>query len=117
MTNEGNYVQDSSAKRDQYFGSFRNYYSGLIPGSTSAYTFIGFSGTNTGFGTANNILSNRITIVASGGNARAIDFQIISGILGGEMYPGEAFARDGVSVSGIWIRSSEATGQVRIWGW
>jgi hypothetical protein len=117
MANEGNYAQSLSDKEYRYFGSDRIFYSGVTPGSTTAYAFINFSGTNTGFGPANNVLNQRVTIVASGGNARAVDFMFRSGTNSGELWAGESFTMDGVNFSGVWVRSSEATAQARVWAW
>mgnify|MGYP001601850230 CR=1 FL=1 len=120
MADEGNWRQSLSDKKGNYFGSDRQYYSGLVPGSTSTFNWIDFSGTNTGFGTANNVLSQRWQIVASGGNARIIDWSWLSGTtpyIQGTVIPGEAITQDGVSRSGVWIRSSESTAQVRVWAW
>ena len=115
MASEGNWAQSLSDKKYQYFGSSRNYYTGSTIGSTSTWTFFNFSGTNTGFGPANNVLSNRITLVASG--TSLIEWSYNSGASTAGILWGDAFAQDGVNVSGLWIRSNAATQVFRLWAW
>ena len=117
MADEGDFKQDSASKKDQYFGSARDFYIGSTVGSTSAWTFFNFSGTNTGFGTANNILSNRFAIRSSG--TSFIQWSINSGTtLSGELYGTNAtFTKDGVNVSGVWVRTNTASQGFQIWAW
>ena len=116
MANEGNWSQSLSDKKYQYYGSYRNFYSGCGLGSTAAWAFLNFSGTNTGFGAANNVLANRYALVSSGNSF--IQWSWNSGItLGGELYGGQAFTQDGVNASGVWIRSNAASQLVKMWAW
>ena len=104
-------------KEYQYFGSDRVYYSGLGDvGSATAWTFVNFSGTNTGFGTAGNERSQRFAITSSG--TSFMQWSYNSGItLAGEVWNGNAITQDGVNVSGVWLRTN-ATGQkCQVWSW
>lgn len=110
--------QDSTSKRDNYFGSSRAFYTGSTVGSTAAWTFINFSGTNTGFGTANNLLANRFLI--AGSNTSFIQWSWNSGVaLAGELGPTtiKEVYQDGINASGVWIRSNVATQIIQIWAW
>ena len=109
-------VQSLTGKQHNYFGSTRGYYSGLGLGSTTAWSFVNFSGTNTGIGTQGNTEANRL-IIASSGTSFA-QFSYNSGLtLAGEVYGGDTITLDGVSQSGIWIRSNSASQLVQVWGW
>lgn len=117
----GDAGQSLSDKKYQYFGSQRSYYTGSTIGSTIKQVWFDFSGTNTGFGTANNLLSQRIILAASGGNTAPIEWSFVSGISGtvfaGAAWPGEVFTMDGVNQSGIWVRTSAADQVFRVWAW
>lgn len=109
-------VQSLSDKQHNYFGSARVYYSGVALGSTAAWNWVGFSGTNTGFGTHGNEECNRMTLAGSGNSICQWSFN--SGAsLAGELFGGDAFALDGPRVSGLWMRSSSASQLVQLWAW
>lgn len=116
MSSEGNYVQDFRERQKEYFGSQRNFYLASGIGSTSTWAFVNFSGTNTGFGQANNVVSNRIQIVSSG--TSFVQYSFGSGVqVDGELYGGETQSRDGTSVSGLWLRSNASSQGYKIWAW
>lgn len=117
MASEGNWLQHIKDVERAYKASNRWYYTGSVIGSTSAYTFFNFSGTNSGFGPDNNVVSNRIQIVASGGNTAVIQYGIGSNIVQGELWAGETQSIDGKNASGLWIRTNTATQQFRLWAW
>lgn len=113
-------VQSLNDKKYQYFGSERAFYSGIQDiGSTTAWTFLSFSGTNTGFGTAGNEKSQRIAIVSSG--TSYLEWSLISGTnavaQAGEVWNGNSITQDGVNVSGLWIRTKAASQKSQIWAW
>lgn len=112
-------MSNSQSLRDkqyQFYGSDRVFYSGLNVGSTTAWSFYGFSGTNTGMGTAGNEVCNKFAIVSSG--TSFVEWSYNSGTtLAGEIYNGQAVTMDGVNVSGIWLRSNIASQKVQVWSW
>lgn len=118
MADENTYKQHLRDKQERYFGNHeRNFYIGSVIGSTSAWTYINFSGTNTGFGPANQVLSNRFIIANSG--TSFIQWSWNSGTtVHGELYRNpDGLAMDGISASGVWVRSNAATQGFRIWAW
>ena len=106
-------------KQFQFFGSDRVYYSGLAVGSTTKWTFVDFSGTDTGFGTAGNERCHKLTVVSSG--TSFVQWSYVSGPnavqLAGEVWNGNAISMDGVNVSGIWVRSDTAAQSAQVWAW
>ena len=106
-------------KQYQYFGSNRNFYSGCSLSSGTAYLYVPFSGTTTGFGTASNELSQRIAIASSG--VSTAEWTFTSGTTApfphGAIYGNEALTFDGVNHSGLWLRSNADNSKVRVWGW
>lgn len=105
-------------KQYTYYGSTKGYYSGLAVGSTAAWAFVDFSGTTTGFGTASNELSNRISIVSSG--TSYVEWALGSAATmpqAGEIWAGNGFTQDGVHVSGVWVRSDTASQAIQMWAW
>lgn len=108
-------VQGLSDKQWRYFGSPRGYYSGLSLGSTAAWSWFGWSGTNTGFGSHGDEECQRV-MIASSGNSYA-QWSWNSGVsIGGELYSAEAYSFDGMFKSGIWMRSN-AVSKVKVWAW
>ena len=109
-------VQGIRDKQFNYYGSSRGFYSGLGLGSTAAWSFVNFSGTNTGFGTAGNEESNRIMLASSGTSFAQWSYN--SGLtIAGEVYGGDTATLDGVHQSGLWVRSKSAGNLVQVWGW
>lgn len=105
-------------KQYQYFGSNRIFYSGITLGSTTAYSFIAFSGTNTKFGAAGNELSNRLSLAASG--TSFFQWAYVSGTappVTGELWGGNTITQDGIHLSGLWMRSKSASQVLQIWAW
>ena len=116
MSNEGNTAQSLSDKKYQYYGSSRMFYSGLAIGSTTAWTTVVWSGTTTGFGLQNNVLSQRMMIIGSG--ASIIEWSFDGGTTRhGTTFGSEILQFDGINKSGIDIRSNAATQVARIWVW
>ena len=109
-----NNLQD---KKFFYFGSDRVYYSGVPIGSTVAYTFLGFSGTNTGFGTHGNESSNRIMISSSGTSYVQWSYTESGTKPAGEVWGGNSATLDGVHKSGLWFRSNAASQAFQLWAW
>jgi len=109
-------VQGLKDKKYQYFGSNRVYYSGVPIGSTIAWSWVGFSGTNTGFGPHGNTENQRVALVSSG--TSVMQWSYNSGLsIAGELFGGDSFTQDGVNVSGLWVRSSVASQKFRLWAW
>ena len=109
-------VQSIRDKQFNYYGSTRGYYSGISLGSTAAWSFAHFSGTNTGFGTASNEESNRIILASSGTSFAQWSYN--SGLtIAGEVYGGDTITLDGIQQSGLWVRSNAASQLVQVWGW
>lgn len=104
-------------KQYKYYGSNRNFYSGCSLASGTAYLYVGFSGTTTGFGTASNELSQRIAIASSGVSTGEWSLRGTGTFPDGAVYAGEALTFDGVETSGLWIRSNADNSVVRVWGW
>jgi len=111
-------VQGLRDKQYQYFGSNRSFYSGCSMNSGTAYLYVGFSGTNTGFGTASNELSQRIALASSGVSTAEWAFNSgTDAFPDGALYGNEALTFDGVNQSGLWLRSNADNSKVRVWGW
>ena len=109
-------VQSLSDKQHNYFGSDRFFYSGATLSSGTAWTFVNFSGTNTGFGTHGNEESNRMILATSG--TSYMQFSFDSGTsLHGELYGGDNITLDGVRKSGLWIRTNATTQVLQVWAW
>jgi len=109
-------LQGLKDKKFQYYGSDRTFYSGIGLGSTVTWNFLGFSGTNTGFGAASQELSQRFAIASSG--TSYMQWSWNSGLtVGGEVYPSDAVTLDGINQSGVWLRSNAASQLVRVWAW
>lgn len=118
MASEGNYVQDYKENQKSYQGSMKTYFLGSTIGSGAAFSFIDFSGTNTGFGTANSVLCNHLEIKASGG--ALVSWKFVSGAstpIDGELLNTENIQLNGISRSGLWIRSDTTNTKIRIWAW
>ena len=114
--------QSINDKKYRYFGSSRMFYSGLSLGSTPTYSYVSFSGTNTGFvlesTNTTDSLSQRFALASSG--TSSADWTWTSGTDAfphGTIYGGEAFVFDGVNRSGLWVRSSSAGNVIRVWAW
>lgn len=109
-------VQGLKDKKFQYFGSARTYYSGLTLGSTIAWSWIDFSGTDTGFGAHGITENQRFAIVSSG--TSFMQWSWNSGAsLGGELFGADSVTLDGINRSGVWLRSNAASQKVRLWAW
>ena len=93
------------------------FYSGVTLASGTAYAFVDYSGTNSGFGTGQEVLSQRFSIVASGtSQAQWSWFSGTAPYVNGELYGNQAIVLDGVSRSGVWVRS-EKDSKVQIFAW
>lgn len=103
-------------KNYQFNGSDRMFYSGCPLNSGTLWTWVGFSGTDTGFGTHSNEECNRFGIAASGTSVGQFSFN--SGTtIHGDIFGNEAIMFDGVQRSGCWLRSNTDSQNLRIWGW
>lgn len=121
MSNEGNVAQSLSDKKYQYFGSNRYYVTGTGVGSATAFTFIDFSGTNTGFGPANGLLSQRIILTTSGTSTYQYSFvgspaQYTDPVTG-RVLPSSTKVFDGSNHSGVWIRTDVASRVLFVEAW
>jgi len=114
----GNEEQGWRDKDYQFKGSKRAFYVGSEIGSTTGYNWIGFSGTNTGFGAAGNEVCNRI--ILAGSNNSVLDWSWDGTNLHGEIYgTNNAIAMDGVMRSGIYVRAADNSNDqiIKIWAW
>ena len=103
-------------KQMQYHGSARMFYSGCPLNSGTAWNWVGFSGTNTGFGAHGNEESQRFAILSSGTSVAQLSFT--SGTtIDGDIYPSDNLTFDGVNRSGCWIRSNTNSQLIRVWAW
>lgn len=109
-------VQAWQDRQRQYQGSDRMFYSGCPLNSGAAWNWVGFSGTNTGFGTHGNEESNRFGIAASGTSVGQFSFDAGTSIHG-DIFGSEAIMFDGVNRSGVYLRSNADTQNIRVWGW
>lgn len=108
-------TQHLEDKKYQYFGSNRFFAVEQSLGSTSAYTFITFSGTNSGFLAEGLELSQRTGVASSGTSVAEI-----TPFSGGQVLPiygRDALVFDGLNLSGLWIRSNAASQVIRITAW
>ena len=109
-------AQSWQDKQVQFQGSQRMFYSGCPLNSGTAWNWVGFSGTNTGFGPHGNEECNRFGIESSGTSVGQFSFN--SGLsLHGDVFGAEAKVFDGVQRSGVWIRSNADSQNMRVWGW
>jgi len=92
------------------------YYTGCTYNSGTAWNWVGFSGTNTGFGTHSNEESNRIAILPSGNSIMQMSFDGGTSIHG-HIYPGDSLTFDGVLRSGCSFRAQSASQKIRMWAW
>lgn len=109
--------QATADKQTHYFGSQRMFYSGVSLTSGTAYAFVDYSGASSGFGAAQDVLSQRFSIVGSG--TSQVQWSWFSGTtpyVNGEIYGNQAIVLDGVSRSGVWVRS-EKVSKVQIFAW
>ena len=104
-------------KQNAYYGTEKNcFYSGVSLGSKAAWTWVGISGTNTGFGAHGNTVSQRLGLSTSG--TSFFQWSYNGGIsVAGEIYGGEAFVMNGISKSGLSLRTDTASQKIRIWAW
>ena len=122
MADEGLTGQSLSDKKHQFYGSSRNYFDRTLYNSGTAFTYIDFSGTYTGFGLANNVLSNHIHIKTSGATTDGIftQWKFVSGAttpIDGALDSTDNIYLDGVNRSGLWIRVNTNATRVWIWAW
>lgn len=103
-------------KQMQYHGSARMFYSGCPLNSGTAWNWVGFSGTNTGFGAHGNEESQRFAIASSGNSIGQLSFDSGTSIHA-HMYPSDSLTFDGLNRSGCWIRTDAASQHFRIWAW
>lgn len=109
-------VQAWQDKQYMYHGSNRMFYSGCPLNSGAAWNWVGFSGTNTGFGTHGNTESQRFAIASSGNSVGQLSFNSGTSIHS-DIYESDSLTMDGVNRSGCWIRSNSASQLFRIWAW
>lgn len=103
-------------KQFQYHGSARMFYSGCPLSSGTAWNWVNFSGTNTGFGTHGNEECQRMMIACSGNSLGQLSFN--SGTsMHGDLYPADDLSFDGVNRSGCWLRTNANSQLFRIWAW
>ena len=109
-------VQSLSDKNWNYHGSDRFFYSGVSVNSGTAWSFVNFSGTSTGFGVHGREECNRMILASSG--TSIVQWSFNSGTdIHGELWAGDNISMDGVQKSGLWVRASSASQGLQIWAW
>ncbi|MFA5133014.1 MAG: hypothetical protein WC444_06835 [Candidatus Paceibacterota bacterium] len=109
-------MQGLQDKKYQYFGSDRMFYSGCPLNSGTAWNWVDFSGTNTGFGTHGNTECQRFALASSGTSVGQLSFN--SGTsFHADIFPNDSLTFDGVNRSGCWLRSNTDSQVVRVWAW
>ena len=103
-------------KQKQFHGSERMYYTGCTYNSGASWNWIGFSGTNTGFGTHSNEECNRFSILSSGNSIGQMSMNSGTSIHA-HIYPSDELVFDGVTRSGCWLRTDTNSQHFRIWAW
>ena len=109
-------AQGLQDKKYQYYGSDRMFYSGCPLSSGTAWSWVGFSGTNTGFGPHGNTESQRFAIACSGNSVGQLSFNSGTSIHA-HLYPADSLTFDGVNRSGCWLRTDVASQLFRVWAW
>jgi len=109
-------MQGLQDKKYMYYGSDRMFYSGCPLNSGTAWNYVDFSGTNTGFGTHGNTECQRFSILSSGASIAQLSFNSGTSIHA-DIYAADSLTMDGVNRSGCWLRSSADTQVVRVWAW
>lgn len=103
-------LADIGAVREKdslYKGSNRNFYTGCSLTSGTAFNAIQPSGTLTGFGTAQNVYSTRLTVATSGTTTTTVDLSLDAGSsIFFTYFSNEAETLDGIRIGSIWIRSA-----------
>jgi len=109
-------MQSWQDKQVQYQGSNRMFHSGCSYNSGAKWNWVGFSGTDTGFGTHGNEECNRFAIASSGNSIGQLSFNSGTSIHS-NIYAVDSLLFDGMMVSGCWLRTSVASQKFRVWGW
>jgi len=109
-------VQAWQDRQKQFQGSERMFYSGCQYNSGASWNWVGFSGTNTGFGTHGNEECNRFILASSGNSVGELSFDGGTS-LHGHIYPSDEIVLDGVLRSGCYIRTDAASQRFRVWAW
>ena len=109
-------VQAWKDKQNNYFGSDKWFYSGVTLSSGTAWTFVNFSGTNSLFGFHGREEGNRFMINSSGTSFMQWSWNSGASV-DGEVWAGDTASFDGVSRSGVWLRTNTASQTAQIWTW